>query len=278
MATFGRRRWLFVLATLAFGVFAAVTPAADVPAPSTRPAFRVRVMTFNVHHGAGSDGKFDLERIARIVGDTRPDVVALQEVDVKTRRVGVDMAEHLARLTGMQARFGKAMPYQGGEYGQLILSRWPILEFETLKLPGPSAGSAEPRIAVIATFAAAEGRPAFRVVGTHLHHLGEGPRLKQAEAIAARLLMDGPDALPTVLLGDLNAASGSSVVKLLSERWVSATPDDALTHPATQPTVKIDWVLFDKAHPWRVVEAKVLDEPTASDHRPVVAELELGGR
>ena len=64
---------------------------------------RLRVLTYNIHHGEGTDGKFDYERLARVINGLKPDVAALQEVDRNTRRAnGVDQAALLAKLTGMR--------------------------------------------------------------------------------------------------------------------------------------------------------------------------------
>ncbi|MEX1223844.1 MAG: endonuclease, partial [Pirellulales bacterium] len=69
-------------------------------------AVRLRVLTCNIHHGEGTDGEFDLPRLAKVITDARPDLVALQEVDNKTRRAdGVDQAAKLGELTGLHARF-----------------------------------------------------------------------------------------------------------------------------------------------------------------------------
>src|SRR5438128_289035 len=98
-------------------------PAAGVP---------IRVMTYNIDHGSGLDQKVNLERTAKVISDSKVDLVAIQEVDCKTRRTGgVDQAEELGKLTGLHSAFGKAMNFSGGQYGIVILSRWPILDSKT---------------------------------------------------------------------------------------------------------------------------------------------------
>src|SRR5258707_15896745 len=88
----------------------------------------VRVLTYNIHHGEGTDGEFDLPRLANVIKSVEPDLVALQEVDEATERAsGVDELAELGRLTGMHTAFGKAMDFQGGAYGVGVLSRWSIL-------------------------------------------------------------------------------------------------------------------------------------------------------
>ena len=70
----------------------------------------LRILSYNIHHGQGTDGIFDLERLARVISSVEPDLVALQEVDrATTRSGGVDQAAELARLTGMEAAFGKTI-------------------------------------------------------------------------------------------------------------------------------------------------------------------------
>ena len=78
------------------------------------PSHHLRVMSYNIHHGEGTDGRFDLQRLAQIINDHQPDLVSLQEVDRGTARAdGVDQAMELARLTGMDMAYGKAMDYDG---------------------------------------------------------------------------------------------------------------------------------------------------------------------
>src|SRR5207253_8526062 len=97
----------------------------------------LRVMTYNIHHGAGADGRVDVERIAKVIKSADADLVAIQEVDRCTKRSGgIDEAAELERLTGMHAIWGKAMDFDGGEYGQLILCSMPVRANAVYHLPG----------------------------------------------------------------------------------------------------------------------------------------------
>src|SRR5690606_37525202 len=98
-------------------------------APVGRAASNVtfRVMTYNIHHAEGLDGKIDTQRIADLILQENVDLVGLQEVDRNTTRVnGRDLIAELAQQTGMYFVFSNNMSYQGGQYGNAILTRFPI--------------------------------------------------------------------------------------------------------------------------------------------------------
>jgi endonuclease/exonuclease/phosphatase family metal-dependent hydrolase len=198
--------------------------------------------------------------------------VALQEVDQKTTRAkGIDQAAELAELTGLRHAYGKAMDYQGGAYGQALLSRWPLEEFTVHPLPNPA--KVEPRIAISA-IVRPPGMPAVRVIGTHLDASREDTaRLQQAAALNELFAKD--DTL-TVLMGDLNARPDSAVMQPLFAVWADAAIGNPLpTIPAKKPTGRIDYVLLRPAGVWRVMSSTVPPEAIASDHRPVFVELAL---
>ncbi len=226
---------------------------------------QLRVLTYNIHHGEAMDGEFDYERLAKVITDLEPDVVALQEVDRGTQRTGgVDQPALLGKLTGMLFAFGQAMPYQGGQYGEAVLSRFPIVRVEAYPLP--FRPGQEPRAALVTYIKPDNGLPEFIFAGTHLCHQSNDTRTEQARQMN-RVLADreGP---PVILSGDLNARTGSDPMnELLTERWVDATA----------PQSRIDYVLIRPVDSWRVVEVTIVDERVVSDHRPVLAVLEWTG-
>lgn len=244
----------------------------------------VRVLTYNIHHGEGRDGRLDLPRLADAIRAAEPDLVALQEVDRGTRRAGgVDQLAELARLVGMHAEFGKAMDYDGGVYGVAILSRWPVEDARTHLLP--AWPGAEPRAALTVTVRLGGDGPRVSFTSTHL----EQSRDSEAQITQARGLIDGLAETrgPAILAGDLNARPGSAALALVESVWTTALPDGALPAPvAADGSVgpdpgagrrrgpRGDFVLFRPAHGWRVVESRSLEENTASDHRPVLTVLE----
>ena len=235
--------------------------------PPAAPA-SLRVLTYNIHIGKGLDGKLDLERIARVIRDSKADVVALQEVDVKTRRTeNVDQAAELARLTNMHVHFGKAMDHDGGAYGVAILSRFELSDAKTHALG--SEGRSEPRAAAEAHFRVGDGGPRVAFFGTHLEHASEPLRVKQAEVLLRATA--AADAPIVILAGDFNAEPGSEPMRMLLDRWTDATakPGDP-TFPAGAPKIRIDYILYAPTKHVKVIESQVLDERIASDHRPVL--------
>ena len=124
MRTFGQLLTLLLL----------LTAVPDNHAEGSPP--RLRVLAYNIHHAEGTDNVTDYERLAKVIRDLHPDIVALQEVDRRTgRSQGIDQAAKLANLTDLAHSFGAAMPYDGGDYGLAILSRYPIQSSKTRVLP-----------------------------------------------------------------------------------------------------------------------------------------------
>lgn len=239
--------------------------------PPGKPA-PLRVLSYNIHHGEGTDGKLDLERIAGIIRGAEPDLVALQEVDQNLPRTGkVDQSAELASLTGMHVAFGGNYQFDGGDYGNAVLSRRPIGRKQNHRLPMPTPS--EPR-GVLEVEVELEGGESLTLLATHLDHRPlDRSRRESAEAIN-RLVADSPKRL-AVLAGDLNAVPESRVLKSLQAQWHSPEAQSLLTSPAASPRRQIDYVLVRPASRWRVIDIKVLEELVASDHRPLLATFEL---
>jgi endonuclease/exonuclease/phosphatase family metal-dependent hydrolase len=256
------------IAFLSLMLVSALVVRAQVGAPPRV----LRVLTYNIHHGEGVDGRTELTRLAGIISASNADVVALQEVDQKTTRTkGVDQAAELGALTGLNFSYGKAMDYQGGAYGQALLSRWPLEDFTVHPLPNPA--KVEPRIAISAVVRP-PGLPAVRVIGTHLDASRDDAARRQ-QAIALNDLFAKDDTL-TLLLGDLNARPETPVIQTLFTVWADASIGTPLpTIPSKKPTGRIDYVLLRPAGVWRVISSTVLPEAVASDHRPLLVELVL---
>lgn len=224
----------------------------------------LRVLTYNVHHGEGTDERFDYKRLARVITDLSPDIVALQEVDRGTDRAsGIDQAALLGKLCEMHHAFGQAMPYQNGQYGEAVLSRFPIEK--AIVHPLPYKLEREPR-AALEVRVQVPGIGPLVFVGTHLCHQDNELRTQQTRRISELLASDkGP---PVILAGDFNARPGSEPMNvLLDNGWLDVIA----------PRSRIDYVLVWTSDPWRVKEVVIVDEPVASDHDPLLAILEWQG-
>ena len=233
---------------------------------------RVTVLTYNIYHGEDANGGSNLDAVAGIINSLEPDLVALQEVDNKTGRAkGLDLTAELSRRTGMKGIFGKAMDYDGGGYGEAVLSRHLVIETKNNLLPHTT--KAEPR-AALEVHIELPGGIKITFVGTHLdHQRDQSNRMMQAKRIME--LYENYD-LPIVLAGDLNATPGSDPINLLGWQWSDAAQDNSQpTFPAKKPARRIDYIMYKPKDRWKVVEVRVIDEKVASDHCPVFAVLEL---
>jgi len=239
---------------------------------STQP-YTIKVLSYNIHHGEGMDGEIDLPRIAEVIKRVDPDIVALQEVDVRTERAsGVDQADVLGRLTGMDKLFVPAMRYQGGLYGEALLTKLPILNVQKHSLLVPMGG--EPRAVLDAELRLGDGLSSITVLATHLCHEFVENRAASTEFIDRFLAAD--DSRPTLLMGDLNARPDSLPMQKLWGRWQdAAAAEPAPTFPSTGPDRRIDYVLYLPADRWEVIDQQVLVEDMASDHSPLLITIRL---
>lgn len=233
------------------------------------PEATLRVVSYNIRHGRGNDDRVDLDRTASVLRGLAPDIVGLQEVDDRVERSGnVDEAAFLGRSLGMHHAFGSFMEYQGGRYGMAVLSRHPIQRVTPYELP---VGN-EPRVALVVEVDVPRvGRMA--VVNVHFDWVSSDSfRFGQATALAGLL-----DTLttPYVLLGDFNDVPESRTLALFKDRASEAQKpqDQRLTFSSSEPRREIDFVFAAPRARWLVGTVRVVDEPLASDHRPVFAEL-----
>lgn len=236
---------------------------------------QLRVLCYNIHYGQGMDGQYDLERLAGVINTAQPDLVALQEVDVGVARSGrVHQLQELARQTGLHAYYGPTQHYQGGLYGNAILSKFLAEQVVIQPLPYTEATpelTTYPRGAVAIRFSMSNGK-VLRFVSTHFQHNLPTDRVSQARAINAHFAADPGDVL---LAGDINATPDSEPVRILEQAWHNALDEEHTpTAPANNPRSRIDYIFFRGQH-LKLVESRVIPEAMASDHRPVLAVFEI---
>jgi endonuclease/exonuclease/phosphatase family metal-dependent hydrolase len=249
--------------------------ARDRRARDRRAAAVLRVLTYNIHHGEGLDGRIDLPRQAAFVNRQAPDLVALQEVDRETKRSGgVDQLAELARLTGMSPIFGKAIDFQGGAYGVGILSHLPVRGVRQRALPG--SPDREPRIALTVDVEVGDRGPRVQFTTTHLDQGREAmDKVAQASYLAATLARN---AEPGILAGDMNTRPDTEPIQILRRLWTDTFVDPP-ADPNERPRRRIDYVMIRPAASWGILESRYVEAPMASDHQPVLVVLEwLGDR
>ncbi len=229
------------------------------------------IMSYNVRNGAGLDDKVDYARTCDVVNREAPDVVAIQELDFKTKRSkGADVLGEFAKLTNMIPSFGPAIEFQGGQYGIGILSKEKPIDVNYYPLPG----SEEERCLLVVEF------EKFVFCCTHWS-LTEKDRTTSAEIVTKKMKEQKK---PVVICGDFNAGIKEESIKTLKKDWTTLNDDAANTFPADKPTVHIDYVFAAdptgaiSAEDWKnaVKETRVVEEKVASDHRPVVVVLDAG--
>jgi endonuclease/exonuclease/phosphatase family metal-dependent hydrolase len=249
-----------------------------LPVQATASDRTFRVLTYNIHHAAGVDGRLDLERIARVIDDSRADVVALQEVDRHwdTRSEFVDQATWLGERLRMDVAYGANLdldPFEPGQprrqYGTAILSDFKIRASRNTHLPRPENGEQRGLLEAVVKIRGRE----LRIADTHLQHTSAVERAAQVQRIL-ELLADAPE--PVVLTGDLNALPGAAELAPLwprfADAWSLGGEGPGFTIPAEAPDRRIDYVLVSDG--LAVDHAEVI--PTlASDHLPLAADLRL---
>ena len=254
---------------------------ATVSTPAPAPARELRVMTWNIHAGADAHGAPSIDRIGAAIRAAAPDILLLQEVDSATRRSGgVDQLATLAAATGMTGVFGRSLDYQGGGYGIAILSRHPIIDHRTIRLPVEppqerAGGAYEPRSALVARIRV--GRDTVDVVNTHIDASRDDLYRLQEIRTVLRLAGERRDAGATVILGgDLNSEPEGEVQRLVREAgwrdaWMACGGEGpGLSYPDSASRKRIDYLYLDAR--WHCRGARVVPNG-ASDHAPVVVEL-----
>ena len=242
-------------------------------------------MTYNIYGGRGRTTDVEINAVTKVLNELKPDLVALQEVDRGTKRAGrKDIAMILGKNLGMHYMFGAAIPLQGGEYGDAILSRWPITPEAHLTLP--SSPNREKRSLIAGRVEIPDRQGGALWFGsTHFDHMdGDADRLLQAKAVLEAIQQTQ---LSAVVAGDFNCEPDSPPFRILSGRLLDTRKDHRPpSYDSVHPKTNIDGVLASPQTAWKVIETKTgaeirANDPEwgellkiASDHLPVLVVLE----
>lgn len=176
----------------------------------------LKVLTFNIHNGINLYGKYNLGEIIEFLRKFKPDLAGFQEVSrfwsLKTNYQ--DMVSLLGEELGMYPLFSATLNYNKGCFGNLILSKFPIINFWNQMLPG----NLEPRnfLAVQALVGGAR----INFLTTHLG-LSDSERLAQAGKIVDFGSKLGE---PLIITGDFNQGPNSPEVALIKRHWIKHDP------------------------------------------------------
>lgn len=230
----------------------------------TKSGARVRIMTWNIHGGVGPDRRFDLARVLDLVRRHDPDILAVQEVDSRHTTEDDEAFAVLSQALGKHAAESRLITAPDGDYGHMVISRWPISNttYHDISLTGR-----EPRAAIETTAETPFGP--LHIVSAHLG-LSFRERRHQSEVLAA-VSRRGPPR--SVTLGDFNDwVWHGSVQKALADLLPARS--HFKTWPASCPLFALDRVYCRPSkmlvRSWTDSEAR-----KASDHLPVIAELDL---
>lgn len=237
----------------------------------------LRVMSYNMRIASppSMDWKgTDLLAISDVINRTKPDLVALQEVDAFTQRSGKSshQAKELAKLTGMYYYFAKAIDRSDGDYGVAVLSRFPIIEGKGYRLPISEDSKGEIRGMALILIEALGKEIVF--ASAHFDHMTDRDRLLQATKVIE--ILKPYSKYPIILGADLNMEPDNKVMDVMRREFRTCV-DCPLTFPQIDPKVTIDYIMTNKlaAKQLRMVKYQTVAEDYASDHLPLIADFQL---
>lgn len=232
----------------------------------------LKIMTYNIRHGLGSDDILDLERVISVIKSENPDILILNEVDRRRARSGnILQVEEIAGSTSMEFVFGATEGQTN--YGNAVLSKYPIAESRTFDLPQPKwmkavvRGCVNVKVNVDGTL--------ISVYGTHL---GLGGFQEIQTELGAIFEETKKEDIPTIIAGDFNLEYGElkGSVKELFSTFNSANHfigKDLHTFPAINPGPQIDYILLSG----HLIPKEIYTvNSIASDHLPVICIVEAG--
>ena len=220
----------------------------------------VKILCYNVQHCVGIDTIMDYDRTAGVIIAQQPDIVALQELDSMTKRSKFHyQLGELASRTSYHDIFGKAIEFDSGTYGIGVLTREIPLSTRSIALPGD-----EPRLLLVVEM------KNYVLACTHLD-LEEEPRLESVPLIVeeAKLWQK-----PFIIAGDFNDSIDSPLLKEIT-KYFTINSGNEFTFPADEPNECIDYVATFNNCQVKTLESVVVEEPEASDHRPLMVKLQL---
>lgn len=225
----------------------------------------LKIASYNVRNAKGMDNIVDFDRVAKVINEMEANAVAIQELDSATQRSnGRIVLDELAKRTNMFASFNASIEFSGGKYGNGILTKEKPLKVEAIALPGRE----EVRGLLVVEL------QDYVVCCTHLS-LNEEDRQTSIKLI--QQYTEKYTAKPTFLAGDFNALPNSDEIRDLSMDWILLSDSTQATFPSDRPTEVIDYIFIKSNDKFShiIKNAEVVNEPMASDHRPLWVDISI---
>lgn len=231
----------------------------------------LRIMTFNLYSG----GLASMEELGKYIKQFSPDIVAVQEVDLRTNRPetpnqrGKNQMAELGYFSDLLPIFGSINNYPtGGYYGMGFLSKNPIQSIVNIPLP-QVVDKKEPRSMIVAQWNI-NGKQ-LTIANTHLS-LDINNREVQLKHI--RKYMKKVKGAK-IVCGDLNSTPEEGLIPNIFKTWNDALPEGVKTFSCWNPTYKYDWILYDPKCNIQVINSQVDQSIKLSDHFPCIIDIVL---
>ncbi|MBR2042912.1 MAG: endonuclease/exonuclease/phosphatase family protein [Clostridia bacterium] len=234
---------------------------------------KINIMSFNTQSCKNYlTGKLDYDIIADTIIKCNADIVGLQEIIEKDERPEYEgQVKKIAEKLGFYYYFAKAInTRENGTYGNALVSRFPILDAETVKIPDPNPkkynGYYETRCLLKAKINVADG------ISVLVAHFGLNP---DEQENAVNTVINNLEENRLVLMGDFNAQPNNPVLLPIKEKLYDTSDKfscEKLSWPSDNPTVKIDYIFTSRD--LKVYSADI-PEIVSSDHRPHIATIEI---
>lgn len=245
----------------------------------------LKVMQYNIHHGADESNKMNLDLQADLIANEKPDLVSLNECyggGVKFGNQAKELADLLNKRTGKKWYWahGTNVKFVTELYGTAVLSKYPIKKYTNLHLP--RVPESNEQRGLLSADIRIPNAPLFRFHVTHLAFQGFATterELSVAEIEKARKAFSGPQ----ILAGDFNSRPAASCIQTLVKNWqdtwvaVHGDKSEGYTFNALNPKQRIDYIFVPRDPSFSVITSYVPDDDlakTVSDHRPLVSVIQ----
>lgn len=233
----------------------------------------LKVMSYNIASGRNLQGDRDIRYALSVICDEMPDVVGINELQHKTSiSQGKCQAEQLAEALGWNSVFGAAIEYEGGHYGNALITRFPIISSEIIPVPDVMEKDMDETFESRCHLKCVVDIGGQAVTFLVAHYGLSQPEIAAAAAETVRLAK--AETNPLIFMGDMNAEPENPLIQpvfqVLHDTAEGYEPSGLYTYPSDNPDIKIDYIFTTNSFQ---VNNVYVPATTNSDHRPYVVQL-----